>query len=322
VPTARQQFATPAEFLEHVLSAHSRPLAHANPDEDMQRLTRLDIDAYGITIPDPLSPYSAVVSDLANRVISGFRKRCGLDVTERCAIGPLANPSVNARCFRSAEGHYAIVLHHGLMALLHKHSKLLTAAVRPASVMYCNRQDPSTLTPETLVAWTEELGPIYRKFREVKGALVKLDLEASKVSTTMLTLGEAFVLGHEIGHFVAGHLEDESRFVADGHFPWREFAPPNALHEDEFEADRHGFDAMSDSFESVPKPLLLGAVVSTFDALRLAGAGAASNSHPSAMDRVHGLVEHNFSVETAALVRRWVDDGDRHAAVEALRTAR
>jgi hypothetical protein len=58
-----------------------------------------------------------------------MQSRLNAEVAQSYAIGPLSHPSVNARCFRSKEGHYAIVLHHGLMNLLHKHSKLWVAAV-------------------------------------------------------------------------------------------------------------------------------------------------------------------------------------------------
>jgi hypothetical protein len=314
-------FSTPSEYLDYLRRAHARRSVHASPDHEMLRLTRLDMETLGVSLPDPTSPYDMVVRHLADRVAAGFSSRCGIDVATSCAIGPLDDSSVNARCFRSAEGHYAIVLHHGLMNILHKHSKLLTAAVNPSSVVYCNRKDPAELTSQELVSWAQELGSIYRTIGETKGAMVKLDRQASVIATTTLTMGEAFVLGHEIGHFVAGHLENDSRFVPDQRFPWLEFFAENPMHQDEFEADRHGFEAMRDHIESISKPMLLGALVSTFATLSLIGAGATSESHPSAMDRIHQLVEDHFSAGTAKLVRRWIDDGDHQAAAEALTTA-
>ena len=316
------RFSTPAEFLQYVRSAYTIRQGHATPDHKMLRLNRESLDTLGLPRPDPADPYGMVVRQLADQVTTGFRSRDGIDVSESCAIGPLDHASVNARCFRSDEGHYAIVLHHGLMNLLHKHSKLLTAAVDPSRVVYCNRKDPSRLTRRELVSWTEELGTIYRSTGETKGALVKLNEEATIAATTMLTLSEAFVLGHEIGHAVAGHLEDGSRLVADDEIPWLQFLPESSLHEDEFEADTHGFAAMRDPFESVPKSMVLGALVSTFSTLSLIGAGAASDTHPSAMDRIHHLVERHFNAETAKLVRRWIDEGDQQAATAALMTAR
>ena len=80
----------------------------------------------GIERPDPADPYQAVVRGLAEDVTGIFRTHCDIDVSRSCAIGPLEDESVNARCFRSPEGHYAIVLNHGLMNILHKRSKLLT----------------------------------------------------------------------------------------------------------------------------------------------------------------------------------------------------
>ena len=315
------EFATPSEFLEHVRSAYAVPRAHATPDREMLRLTHASLEELGLPPPDPANPYDTVIRDLTDQVAAGFQSRCGVDVSQSCGIGALDHPSVNARCFRSRHAHYAIVLHHGLMTLLHKHSKLLTAAVMPSKVVYCNRKDPRLLTSEELVSWSAELGPIYRAIGETKGAMVKLAPEASVIAGTMLTLGEAFVLGHEIGHMVSGHLDDPSRFVPDETLPWLEFFAENALHEDEFEADAHGFEAMRDYSESTSMSVVLGAVVSTFAVLSLIGAGEPSRTHPSAMDRIHRLVERHFSAETARLVHRWIDQDDREAAIAALTTA-
>jgi hypothetical protein len=316
------RFSTPTEYLRYLRSAYAiRRQAPATPHEELRRLTRESLDDLGLPHPDPQDPYGMVLQQLADQAEAGFRARDGIEVSESCAIGPLDDPSVNARCFRSDEGHYAIVLHHGLMNLLHKHSKLLTAAVDPSSVIYCNRKDPSQLTSRELASWADELGEIYRLTGETNGAMVKLEHEAMITASTMLVMSEAFVLGHEIGHMAAGHLEDDSRLVADEKVPWLQFLPEGSLHEDEFEADRYGFEAMRDHDEGTPKSMLLGALVSTFSVLTLIGAGAASKSHPSAMDRIHHLVELHFSADTAKLVRQWIDDGDHQASVVALETA-
>jgi hypothetical protein len=153
---------------------------------------------------------------------------------------------------------------------------------------------------------------------------VKLELDqlTSESATLMLTLAEAFVLGHEIGHFLAGHLEDESRLVAHDRNPRLEFYAENSRHQDEFEADIYGFEVMRDYFEfEVPKSMLLGALVSTFEALSLAGAGSESASHPSAHDRIRNVADAYFSADTTELVRRSVAEGDHAAAAEALKTA-
>jgi hypothetical protein len=159
---AEREFSTPSEYLQYVRAAYARPYTRGAPDPEMHRLARLDIEKYGVPLPDPSDPYRHVVRELADRAAATVMARRGVDITTRCAIGSLDEPSVNASCFRSANGFYAIVLHHGLMLLLHKHSKLLTAAVRPASVVYCNRLSPSQLTPELVVSWAAELGQIYR----------------------------------------------------------------------------------------------------------------------------------------------------------------
>jgi len=188
-------------------------------------------------------------------------------------------------------------------------------------VTYCNRKPVSELTSVELASWAEELGDIYLASGATKGAMIKLDQRAMVAASTVLTMSETFVLGHEIGHAVAGHLEDGSRLTADDRVPWLKFLAESPLRQDEFEVDRYGFLAMRGCFERASPRMHLGALASTFSTLSLIGAGRASESHPSAMDRIHRLVERHFSRETARLVRRWVDHGDPKAGVEALLTA-
>jgi hypothetical protein len=186
--------------------------------------------------PDRANPYGWVVENLTSDVVSHMQSRLSAEVAQSCAIGPLSHPSVNARCFRSKEGRYAIVLHHGLMNLLHKHSKLWVAAVNPSAVTYCNRKAPPSLTSQELIKWAGELGVIYRATGETKCALVELNHEGSFAASLTTTISEAFVLGHEMGHVLCGHLESSTRVVADDLIPSLQVLPESASHHDEFEA--------------------------------------------------------------------------------------
>jgi hypothetical protein len=317
---SEQEFSSAAEFLEWLQREYARPYGEANPDTEMRRILTARAQRLGVELPGPDGSMQAVVVGLATRISEIFRAEFGVEVDEICAIGPASNSTVNAFCLRSPEGFHAILMFHGLMAFLHKRTKLLTAASAMEHVIYCNRLPPTHLTPELLVEWADELGPIYREHGEVLGARVLLDEPATGASQVMLTMSEAFVLGHEIGHVIAGHLEDEARLIHDPALSFAAYAE-NSSHKDEYEADTYGYVAMRSFFDFADAKLRLGALVATFDVLMMIGAGESSSSHPSAADRIHHLVKLHFSEHTARLVRRWVDEGDPVAAVEALISA-
>lgn len=309
--------------MRHIQACYARPQELGQPDEEMQRLTREDLLRRGLPLPDPAGPYDHVLRPLSSRVARTIRAQRGVDITQSSAVGALHDPSVNAGCYRSDESHYAIVIHHGLMNMLHKHAKLLTAAVNPGWVVYCNRVPPTLLTSDMLAAWAAELGEIYLTTGETKGAIVKLNPTGSAIATTTLTLAESFVLGHEVGHYLAGHLEERSHLVQDAPFPRLALYAENTHHLHEFEADDYGYQAMVNHLQPAPaKTVLLGAIVSTFEVLRMVGAGEVSPSHPAAVDRIHRVVADHFDAETVKLVHRWIDDGDRAAAAQALTSAR
>jgi hypothetical protein len=96
---------------------------------------------------------------------------------------------------------------------------------------------------------------------------------------------ETFIVGHEVGDMVAGHLEGPARLSTDRPADWPAFYPENERQADEFDADAYGFETMIDSYGgSLPTPLAIAALVATFGALRLVGAGEASATHPAARD--------------------------------------
>jgi hypothetical protein len=101
------------------------------------------------------------------------------------------------------------------MNLLHKYTKLVVAAHDPAQVVYCNRKDPASLTPAELLEWADELGMNYLTTGATRGAMLKLSDHAMAAVSPIVHLAETFVLGHEAGHYLAGHLEDDARFSAD-----------------------------------------------------------------------------------------------------------
>jgi len=322
-PSRDKQFASPSEFLEEIRLAFAVKGADVDLTEnEMHRLTNEDMMRLGIPPPDPRDPYGLVIENLVERVSAGFQSRYQVDPREGCAFGALEHPSVNARCFRSSNGLYAIVIQDGLMNLLHKRTKLLTAALDPSTVVYCNRKPTEELTSQELREWAHELGEIYRVTGVTKGAMVKLKSDASASATHLLTMCEAFVLGHEIGHMVAGHMQDDSLLVADEVVPWLHFLPENAQHKFEFEADDYGFSAMEVSVSSTPKPLLLAALLSIFTTMSLIGMGyQQSETHPGWWQRVQRAVARHFSLETAELIRRWIDERDEQAGIAALDTA-
>ena len=177
------------------------------------------------------------------------------------------------------------------------------------------------MTANELREWAHELGDIYRVTGETKGGIVKLKPDASSSAAHLLTMCEAFVLGHEIGHMVAGHMEDDRLLVADEVVPWLYFLPEDSRHEFEFEADEYGFSAMEVSMSSTPKPLLLAALLSVFTTMNLIGMGQPSETHPGWQQRVLRAVDRHFSSETSELIRRWIEDGDEQAGIAALDSA-
>jgi hypothetical protein len=282
---------TPAEYLEQVREAYARLDRDPDPDRELLELTRVDLEKRGLELPDPDEAYGVVVAAISDEIVAACSETWSVDLSERCAIGPLRHPAVNARCFKSPDGVYALVIHHGLMNLLHKYTKLVVAAHDPAQVVYCNRKDPASLTPAELLEWADELGVNYLATGATRGAMLKLSDRAMAAVSPIVHLAETFVLGHEAGHYLAGHLEDAARFSADKEVRWLEVFAENERQEDEFEADAYGFEIMRACSPSAPPETVHAAVVGAFSMMELIGGDVATVSHPASSKRYQRIAE-------------------------------
>jgi hypothetical protein len=294
-PNAQDQTArppqTPAEFLAHVQQTYARLDRDPDPHRELLELTRADLRKLGRDLPDPDAPYAEIVAAISADIVAACSELWGTNLSERCAIGPLQHPTVNARCFKSPDGVYALVIHHGLMNLLHKYTKLVIAAHDPPQVVYCNRKEPASLTTGELLEWAEELSVNYLATGATRGAMLKLSDRATAAASPIVHLGETFVLGHEAGHYLAGHLEDDARFSADENASWLQVFAENDRHDDEFEADAYGFEIMKASSPWAPPEIVHAAIVGAFSMMGLIGGDVTTATHPASSERYQRLAK-------------------------------
>jgi hypothetical protein len=274
-----------------VREGYARLDRDAQPDQGLAELTELDLKKRGLELPDSDEAYGVVVARISDEIATACSEVWSRDLRERCAMGPLRHPSVNARCFRSPNGVYALVIHHGLMNLLHKYTKLVIAAHDPSQVVYCNRKHPASLTTTELLEWADELGVNYLDTGATRGAILKLTNRAMAAVSPIVHLAETFVLGHEAGHYLAGHLEVDAHFRTDEEVPWLDVFTENERHDDEFEADEYGFKIMKACSPLAPPETVHTAVVGAFSAMELIGGDVATVSHPASSTRYQRLAD-------------------------------
>lgn len=281
---------TPEAFLIEVRSRRLVPYWGA-PDEELLELTKRDLEALGETLPGPAEALDLVAARLAEEIKAACIALWGTDLSERCAIGALPHPAVNAQCIRSGvDGVYALVIYHGLMMLLHKYTKLIVAAHDTTQVVYCNRKEPDALEPGELLAWAAELGLNYLDTGAPRGAILKLTPRAMAAVVPIVHLGELFVLGHEAGHYLAGHL-DTSSFHSSDDDAGLEVLTENENHAYEFEADALGFEIMRACAGDAPAEHIRSATVAAFSMMGLIGGDVDTVRHPASSTRYRHLAE-------------------------------
>src|SRR5437762_11906330 len=85
---------TPAEYLEQVREAYARLDRDPDPDQELLELTRVDLEKRGLDLPDPDEAYGVVVAAISDEIGAACSETWSVDLSERCAIGPLRHPAV------------------------------------------------------------------------------------------------------------------------------------------------------------------------------------------------------------------------------------
>ena len=300
-----RSFSSPGEYLEYLQGVYEKAYPASIQDAEFAQITITQLDEYGLALSE-LGQYGGLrlaveglKSDLLQSLGTLDRERVVSDV----AIGLLADGQANAFIARSPDGKHAIVLCSGFMLLLHKYLKLIRASVTPANVVYCNRKPASELTKMDLHSYIVDLVLIYKALGVPSGPMIKLSDNAMIEHAFVLTLGELFVLCHELGHFLNGDLEDQSAYSALPHNAEGQRFDENRNHEIEHRADVTGFGLYRASLKSrgfdASSIEWLKPIVATFNLLYAIGGGA-SSTHPHPYDRVRRIVDHHFGLELGA----------------------
>jgi hypothetical protein len=307
---------TPEEFLyavrEH-LADHSLRAAHQQGVKDpafaeivRERATAGGHDPGEIERPAGLE---TAVAEIAEKLGTSLAPADRSRLSQQVAIGGLDNSSVNAACIKSPDGVFAIVVNYGLMMFLHKFTKLMQAALSPESVIYCNRAEPSRLVGPDYFGFAMETVAYAQETGQVAGATVAFDAEMTAMTGLQVHLAETFVLAHEIGHFMSGHLDDDENYISlasDGSMLLFAESPD---HQREFEADEYGFDLLRLSEPDMPPDVLAIVTLAVFQALAAVGGDRSSDSHPAASVRAFTIIDRAFTPSSAAHIHDWVEAG-------------
>lgn len=294
--------ATAADYLEYIRFVHEDPISaiQSEPNQAFQaifdqKLVNLAKEGAIFDLKGQ-TPHARIVSDLWEDLRNGLSDFFG-DSLE-LAIGELDNMSVNAFCSRSEEGHFAIVINSGLMTLFNKLSKISIAVTDPESIEYCSRELDTQNAQAMLIGFQKEVCQHYRETRKPLGPQILLKGDADKRHGMQLHIWEMFVLCHEVGHVLCGHLTDKELMISDVITETPPNAADHSAREMEVEADCIGLlllkeyvaKVMPNAFPLGDDRLLLSHLITLFNHLSELGIRE-SASHPPSLTRLCNMVE-------------------------------
>ncbi len=306
-----RSFTSPDDFLKYVQQHFGHTMSPGEPDPEFLRRVEQHSREEGLD-PGELQRrgLDLALAELQKKILNGVPKAAGENISKNVAIGTLDIGTVNARILRSPHSQFTIVVHRGLMLLLHKFAKGILAWHSPADVAYCNRKPADRLTRDDLRGYTFELIENCQKHGAPYGALLLLKPEVQSRQAGIVYHTELFVLCHELGHFLNGDLEDDQGFVEFQGETWMKQFVENRSHQQEYSADETAFRLMqavlrhSSQAESLR---LLPAIVLLFNLFCMLG-GVESAFHPHPLERSRNLIETFFGHERARMFEESYSD--------------
>ena len=231
--------------------------------------------------------YNEMVQSYVANLIPLLEKKQAEQIGKNITIGSVNSNVINAVCTTDSNGNYAVVMNSSLFTYLHKYGKILLAIPKPSIVTFCNRKDAKEITRIDLEEYLKELPKIYFNTNEPKGPMIHLEEKYTMVHMQILKIAEKFAIGHELGHYFCGHLDDNQNtelFLNDFE------KLKNDNHKIEFEADDFGYQLVSDKRNKISLETIKAGIYLLFQGLNSLNPYA-SESHPAPIERMNRLLD-------------------------------
>lgn len=298
---------TPNDFLQRLkIYFRFEPVIEGGAkSEEFSTLTKIEFDKFEGAIKKKYKNYSIeddhIVLNLVEDVLP-ILINIESEVLKRCAFGKIYNTKMNAFCAKSQDGldNYCIVINEGLLMLLHKYGKLLSAQNNTGNVEFCNRGAVHLISENDYREYSNELIQNYKKYKAPVGAMIKLTSESTANHSFILHFQELFVLCHELGHLFNKDLEKKQHLMNlfDSE---ASVIVENKFHDIEYKADLYAFDLVARVAKhkyNIDKKYILPFVIMLFDIMALVNPFE-NEKHPAAIDRITNVIYHNWNKQIA-----------------------
>ena len=301
-------YSTPSEFVDFLKRTRSQPYAPGDRQEDFDAITKRDLEKQGIPFEagsKGIENLEGIILQLFDEILKAQPAEIQRATEHSIGVGVMETGLVNAFIANGGGGCYAVIVNSGLMILLNKAIKLWVGASREGGITYCNRKPAEELSKSDIHEMLHELFFIYRETGIPRGPMVKVSDECLGIYSMALHIAEAFVVCHELGHYLNGDLNSDSGLAS---LPWCdgvEYYKGDSNHEKEHNADITGYGLLQrfvrEKHSSLDADFLMFGIVTVMDMIGAISAEG-SPTHPDAKDRVVRIAQHFYGDEEA---ERW-----------------
>lgn len=258
-------------------------------------------EAAGMRSLDP--GYNRMLRHFSSEAEAAIRDRWSFD--ETVFVGEIITGEVNANVHRARNG-FIVLINDGLLLFAHQICVLAGLSCDPAARNAARVTELARCVEETVLAYVERGDSTYAHRPDYPLGRI------GNVVATVRNVCEMFVVAHEYGHILGGHLDRANTRALPG-------SPDVKVIEknwsEEFEADEYGANIMSQwgtKSGHHPKAVIGGCMFALFlllaiDRIRAKRDGVpfedpGSESHPPVLNRIERLGDHFATLTSAELV--------------------
>ena len=306
---------TAGEFLQRLKATEASPFTRPAPSQQFSDIHAQELAKYGLREVDPEKWFDDHFKGLLHRVADTLPEATRSDLLDSVAVGCVDSRQVNACIIRGERGPcYAILVNRALLTMLNHHIKLIAAANYPSSVLHFDGYPTGALPAAVYTKVSTAILQRYGATGKPVGPELKLALDspAMELVEEALIALHAFVLGHEVGHYINGDLDSEANFAESNDIPFGPVFGTNVSHTMEFAADRFAFETVLRMLRmrdvNMPARRVLDLSVTLFFNFLREISNRGSESHPKPSDRILSVTREFFGGEAAHLMEASFND--------------
>jgi len=306
---------TPKDYLSYIKYILANKTVHdySTGSQEYKHITEKNMgDEYKNYSNDELVSLKPLEDTLNNIFTNFLDYEESKKFKEQIALGILLSDDLSASIYKAHNGHIAIIYNHALIEVMKTHLSFMIAVNMPENVQYTSLGNVENISSTEYMtehqAFLEDIMNNGKPTQTI--AKFKFSGIAKMILTYEMYTFDFFIIGHELGHFFNGDLDDDNVFKTYTQEANFSKYTNNVSHRQEFIADIYGIKICKKIFPKINFGFNFNLSIehilkSTIDFFYLVSIinPTSTKSHPNPKDRASALIDEFLGIDYDGFLR-------------------